>query len=230
MRGLLSPAGRELVDALGAKIDREFRGTDTERDELKLHSVRKLAEKEAREGPVDPAYVRRQAAAWDTQAQEKARGAEPAREAERAPAPLLPAWRDPTGRGRDGLGRSTSPEELARVPAREEQRYRARVQGQPEEIRSIAWRAQVRLCGRFRKLAATSKPLPKVASERVPAGPLFTFRPLVGFSGTPAIPCCSCAKATILLTKCVFGRLYHSVSWSFDRVVQHSVLRRRKAR
>ncbi len=29
--------------------------------------------------------------------------------------PLLPAWRDPTGQGRDSLGRSTSPEELTRV-------------------------------------------------------------------------------------------------------------------
>ena len=48
-----------MVDALGAKNDREFRGTDAERDELKLHGVRKLAEKEAREGPVDPVYVRR---------------------------------------------------------------------------------------------------------------------------------------------------------------------------
>jgi len=31
------------------------------------------------------------------------------------PVPLLPAWRDPTGQGRDSLGRGTSPEELARV-------------------------------------------------------------------------------------------------------------------
>jgi hypothetical protein len=36
-------------------------------------------------------------------------------EDERAPAALLPAWRDPTGRGRDSLGRGTSPEDLARV-------------------------------------------------------------------------------------------------------------------
>lgn len=62
VRGLPSPGGRELLDALHGKVDREFRGTDAERDELKLHSARKLAEKEAREGPVDPAYARRQAA------------------------------------------------------------------------------------------------------------------------------------------------------------------------
>ncbi len=49
-----------------------------------------------------------------------------------------------------------------RLPAREERRYRAGIQGLPEAIRSIAWRAQVRLAQRFRKLAATGKPLPKV--------------------------------------------------------------------
>jgi hypothetical protein len=36
-------------------------------------------------------------------------------EDERAPAPLLPAWHDTTGQGRDSLGRGTSPEDLARV-------------------------------------------------------------------------------------------------------------------
>jgi hypothetical protein len=36
-------------------------------------------------------------------------------EDERAPAALLPAWRDATGQGRDSLGRGTSPEDLARV-------------------------------------------------------------------------------------------------------------------
>jgi transposase len=45
-----------------------------------------------------------------------------------------------------------------RLPAREERRYRARIQGLPEALR---W-AQVRLAQRFRKLAATGKPLPKV--------------------------------------------------------------------
>ena len=84
VRGLLSPAGREL------------------------------AEKEAHEGPADPAFARRQVAAWEARAQ-KTREAEQAREAEHAPAPLLPTWRDPAGQGRDSPGRGTSPEELARV-------------------------------------------------------------------------------------------------------------------
>ncbi len=74
VRGLLLPAGRELVDALGAKIDREFRGSEAERDELNLHGVRKLTDKEVREGPLDPAYVCRQAATWEVQALAKARG------------------------------------------------------------------------------------------------------------------------------------------------------------
>lgn len=115
MRGLLSPAGRALLDALHGKVDREFRGTGAERDKLKLYGARKLAEKEVREGPVDPAYVHRQAAAWEAQAQETARAAEPAQEAARTPAPLLLAWRDPTGQGQDSLGRGTSAEELAQV-------------------------------------------------------------------------------------------------------------------
>lgn len=114
-QGLLSPARREFLDALHGKVDREFQGTDAERDKLKLHGARRLAEKEVREGPVDPAYVRRQAAAGEARAQEKERGAEVARQAAPAPAPLLPAWRDPTGQGRDSLGRGTSPEELAQI-------------------------------------------------------------------------------------------------------------------
>lgn len=61
------------------------------------------------------AFVRRQAASRELQPQKKERAAEQVREAERAPVPLLPAWRDPTGQGRDSLGRGTSPEELARV-------------------------------------------------------------------------------------------------------------------
>jgi transposase len=49
-----------------------------------------------------------------------------------------------------------------RHPAREERRYRMRLEGLPEEIRAIGWRAQVRLCQRFRHLMAMGKPLPKV--------------------------------------------------------------------
>lgn len=52
--------------------------------------------------------VRSASIAWATRSElgaEQNRAAEKAREAERAPAPLLPAWRDPTGQGRDSVGR-----------------------------------------------------------------------------------------------------------------------------
>jgi Ti-type conjugative transfer relaxase TraA len=56
----------------------------------------------------------RSEAAVSSDAQHQAAGRS-APEAEQAPAPLLPAWRDPTGQGRDSLGRGTSVEELARI-------------------------------------------------------------------------------------------------------------------
>ncbi|WP_428391577.1 hypothetical protein [Lichenicoccus sp.] len=92
VRALLSPAGREFIDAMGAKIDREMvRLTDAERHQVKLHGARELADMEVREGPIDPAYARKQAAEWELEVQAKARAAEQAREAARASAPLLPA-------------------------------------------------------------------------------------------------------------------------------------------
>jgi hypothetical protein len=49
-----------------------------------------------------------------------------------------------------------------RLPAREEKRYRTRVEGLPEEIRAIAWKAQARLCQRYRRLSALGNSQPKV--------------------------------------------------------------------
>lgn len=60
-----------------------------------------------------------------------------------------------------------------RLPAREERRYQMRVEGLPEDIRAIAWKAQVRLCQRYRLLASTGKALPKVITA--------IARELVGF-------------------------------------------------
>ena len=51
-----------------------------------------------------------------------------------------------------------------RLPAREERRYRERVADLPEEVQAIGWKAQVRLCQRFRRLSATGKPQPKVTT------------------------------------------------------------------
>lgn len=42
-------------------------------------------------------------------------------------------------------------------PARESRALLARLDGLPQEVRQIAWKAQVRLCGRFRRLMARGK-------------------------------------------------------------------------
>jgi transposase len=42
-------------------------------------------------------------------------------------------------------------------PAREGRALLARTEGLPQEVRNIAWKAQVRLCGRFKKLIARGK-------------------------------------------------------------------------
>lgn len=42
-------------------------------------------------------------------------------------------------------------------PARESRVIKSRLEGLPQEIRDISWKAQVRLCGRFRKLLARGK-------------------------------------------------------------------------
>lgn len=44
-----------------------------------------------------------------------------------------------------------------RYPARESRVLLARLEGLPQEVREISWKAQIRLCGRFRKLMARDK-------------------------------------------------------------------------
>ncbi len=44
-----------------------------------------------------------------------------------------------------------------RWPARVTNELRARLEGLPKAVRAIAWKAQTRLCARFRRLAATGK-------------------------------------------------------------------------
>ena len=51
-----------------------------------------------------------------------------------------------------------------RYPARVSQRLRARLEGLPKPIRDIAWKAQIRLCARYRRLSATGKKLPVVVA------------------------------------------------------------------
>jgi transposase len=61
-----------------------------------------------------------------------------------------------------------------RLPARVGRILLDRLEGLPEEIRDIAWKAQVRLCARYRRLAAKGKPLPLVVAA--------IARELVGFA------------------------------------------------
>jgi transposase len=49
-----------------------------------------------------------------------------------------------------------------RHPARVSETLRARIEGLPKPVRDIAWKAQIRLCGRYRRLSAAGKKLPVV--------------------------------------------------------------------
>ena len=49
-----------------------------------------------------------------------------------------------------------------RHPARVSDTLRARLEALPKTVRDIAWKAQVRLCGRYRRLNATGKKLPVI--------------------------------------------------------------------
>jgi Ti-type conjugative transfer relaxase TraA len=90
------PTRDELTQEQKREAEREERGRKL-RDALTYNT--------RREGPASQEVAERPVAPQPAKAQE----------AEREPAPLLPAWRDPTGQNRDSLGRSTSPEELARI-------------------------------------------------------------------------------------------------------------------
>jgi len=44
------------------------------------------------------------------------------------------------------------------MQARVSRKLHDRLEGLPQSVREIAWKAQVRLCSRYRRLAATGKP------------------------------------------------------------------------
>ena len=44
-----------------------------------------------------------------------------------------------------------------RYPARVSETLRVRLEGLPKSVRDIAWKAQIRLCARYRRLTATGK-------------------------------------------------------------------------
>jgi len=49
-------------------------------------------------------------------------------------------------------------------PARVSETLRARIEGLPKPVRDIAWKAQLRLCARYRRLSAAGKKLPVVVA------------------------------------------------------------------
>jgi transposase len=51
-----------------------------------------------------------------------------------------------------------------RFPARVSETLRTRLEGLPKPVRDIAWKAQIRLCARYRRLSATGKKLPIVVA------------------------------------------------------------------
>jgi transposase len=51
-----------------------------------------------------------------------------------------------------------------RFPARVSETLRARLEGLPKTVRDIAWKAQVRLCARYRRLSGAGKKLPVVVA------------------------------------------------------------------
>jgi transposase len=65
-----------------------------------------------------------------------------------------------------------------RFPARVSRELRLRQETQPRAIREIAWKAQLRLCMRYRKLAHSGKPANVVTAA--------TARELAGFLGAIA--------------------------------------------
>ena len=60
-----------------------------------------------------------------------------------------------------------------RHPARRSVELQRRLQGQPEDVQRIAWKTQLRLCGRYRKMRARGKQHNKVVTA--------IARELVGF-------------------------------------------------
>ena len=51
-----------------------------------------------------------------------------------------------------------------RYPARVSDTLRARLEGLPKAVRDIAWKGQIRLCARYRRLSAAGKKLPVVVA------------------------------------------------------------------
>jgi transposase len=72
-----------------------------------------------------------------------------------------------------------------RHPARISEMLRTRLEGLPKPVRNIAWKAQVRLCGRYRRLSAAGKRLPVVIAAI--AREMAAFLWAIGRQVTPAV-------------------------------------------
>ena len=71
-----------------------------------------------------------------------------------------------------------------RHPARVSQTLQARLEGLPKTVRDIAWKAQVRLCGCYRRLSAAGKKLPVVIAAV--AREIAAFLCAIGRQAAPA--------------------------------------------
>ena len=71
-----------------------------------------------------------------------------------------------------------------RHPARVSETLRARLEALPKTVRDIAWKAQVRLCGRYRRLNAAGKKLPVIIAAI--AREMAAFLWAIGRQVTPA--------------------------------------------
>jgi transposase len=71
-----------------------------------------------------------------------------------------------------------------RFPARVSPTIQARLEGLPRAVREIAWKGQVRLCGRYRKLMAAGKP--KVVAVTAIAREMAAFLWAIGQEVAPA--------------------------------------------
>jgi hypothetical protein len=72
-----------------------------------------------------------------------------------------------------------------RLPARVSAQMRPRLAGLPREVRDVAWRAQVRLCARYRRLQATGK-RPQVVVTAI-AREMVGFAPAIARMVTPPV-------------------------------------------
>jgi len=72
-----------------------------------------------------------------------------------------------------------------RHPARVSETMRPRLEALPKTVRDIGWKAQVRLCGRYRRLSAAGKKLPVIIAAI--AREMAAFLWAIGHQVTPAV-------------------------------------------